>query len=399
MSIPSADEYFDRIHRIMSVLDEENIKIISTMKKFGPRNLQQISRRSKVPYPTVYTRVNKLEDEEILRTFAYPNYSKIGMARALVLLTPANGRELLAKEALKIPGYWIRIIRCSGECNGYYSLHAIPVDNRQDFERYIEQLVTSGLASEYRIFWLGEFTSNIPNFEYFDLKKKTWKFNWPSWLKMFVDQAPTPKLDQSEAQKASFDKNDLLILKELNLDARKKLSEFAKLIGITLPAAKYRFDNLVRKGLVQDWVVNLLPYPPETSDLLEVRLEFRDENLLVGNEKLLQRLPFVLDYSRVRASNSITTRVFLQRGEVNNMLILLSALVRRRVLERFSYLVLDPMTIETQTFSYEYFTNESGWHYDNREYIGTLRKLLANFEKGELQAPAFLQVLPPPSLV
>ncbi len=132
---------------------------------------------------------------------------------------------------------------------------------------------------------------------------------------------------------------------------------------------------------------------------MEVRLEFRDENLLVGNEKLLQRLPFVLDYSRVRASNSITTRVFLQRGEVNNMLVLLSALVRRRVLERFSYLVLDPMTIEAQTFSYEHFTNESGWHYDNREYIGTLRKLLANFEKGELQAPAFLQVLLPPSLV
>src|SRR6266571_6608092 len=140
LSIPTADEYFDRIYRIMSVLDEENIKIISAMKKFGPRNLQHISRRSKVPYPTVYTRVNKLEDEEILRTFAYPNYSKIGMARALVLLTPANGRELLAKEALKIPGYWIRIIRCSGECNGYYSLHTIPADNRQDFERYIEQL-------------------------------------------------------------------------------------------------------------------------------------------------------------------------------------------------------------------------------------------------------------------
>ncbi len=98
MSIPSADEYFDRIHRIMSVLDEENIKIISAMKKFGPRNLQHISRRSKVPYPTIYTRVNKLEDEEILRTFAYPNYSKIGMARALVLLTPANGRELLAED-------------------------------------------------------------------------------------------------------------------------------------------------------------------------------------------------------------------------------------------------------------------------------------------------------------
>jgi DNA-binding Lrp family transcriptional regulator len=391
LSIPSADEYFDRIHRIMSVLDGENIKIISAMKKFGPRNLQHISRKSKVPYPTVYTRVNKLESETLLRTWVYPNFSKIGMARAVLLVTPAHGRELLAREALKIPGYWTRVIRCSGECNGYYSVHALPVEHRQDFENYVEQLVTSGLVTDYKILWLGEFTSNIPNFEYFDTKKKTWKFNWPLWLKMFVDQAPTPKLEQVESQKTSFDKNDLLILKELNKDARTKLSEFAKLIGITLPAAKYRFDNLVRKGLVNDWVISILPYPPETSDLLEVRLDFKDEGLLAANEKVLSRLPFVLDWSRVRASNSITTRVFLQRNEVNNLITLLSALVRRNVLERFSMLLLDPMTIECQTFSYEYFSDESGWRYDNRDYIGSLRKLVANFQKQELQTPAFAQ--------
>ncbi len=67
MSIPTADEYFDRIHRVISVLDDENIKIINTMKKHGPRNLQDVSRKSGVPYPTVYTRVNKLESQGLLR--------------------------------------------------------------------------------------------------------------------------------------------------------------------------------------------------------------------------------------------------------------------------------------------------------------------------------------------
>jgi DNA-binding Lrp family transcriptional regulator len=376
----------------MSVLDEDNIKIVEAMKKFGPRNLQHISRKSKVPYPTVYTRVNKLESEGLLRTWAYPDFSKIGMSRAIVLLTPAHGRELLARLALKIPGYWIRVIRSSGECNGYYSLHAVPAENRQDFENYVEQLVSTGVASDYRIFWLGEFTSNIPNFEYFDFKKNTWKFSWPAWFKMFVDQAPNPKLDQPEPEKVSFDKNDLLILKELMLDAREKLSDFAKMLGITLPAAKYRFDNLVRKGLVHDYVINVLPYPPETSELFEVRLDFRDESLLAANEKVLRRLPFILDFSRIRASNSLTTRMFLQRGEMNNLLALLSALVRKEILDRFSYVLLDPMTIEVQTFSYEFYTDGSGWHYDNREFIGTLRKLMANFEKGELEAPIFQQV-------
>jgi hypothetical protein len=123
-----------------------------------------------------------------------------------------------------------------------------------------------------------------------------------------------------------------------------------------------------------------------------VRLDFRDESLLAANEKVLRRLPFVLDFSRIRASNSLTTRMFLQRGEMNNLLALLSALVRKEILDRFSYMLLDPMTIEGQTFSYELFTDGSGWHYDNREFIGALRKLMANFEKGELEAPIFQQV-------
>src|SRR5947209_2829025 len=33
-----ADEYFQRIHQIMSLLDDENVEIIGAMKKFGPRN-------------------------------------------------------------------------------------------------------------------------------------------------------------------------------------------------------------------------------------------------------------------------------------------------------------------------------------------------------------------------
>lgn len=388
MSFQTADEYFERIHRIISVLDEENIKIINTMKKHGPRNLQQVSRKSGVPYPTVYTRVNRLASQGLLQTYVYPNFSKIGLARALVLLTPVPGREVLAREALKIPGYWLSIIHCSGECNGDYSLHGVPADRRQDFEQYLEQLIRSGLVTSYRIFWLGEFCS-VANLDYFDLKKRVWRFSWATWLKQFLDEKKRVKHEEKEVRKDSFDKNDLLILKELMKDARKKLSEFARLIGVTLPAAKYRFDNIVRKGLIQDYIIAVLPYAPEISDLCEVRLDFKNENLVAGKESLFHSLPFILSFSRIRGANSITARIYLPRGEMNNLLTLLSALVRQNVLDRFSYLILDPMTMENQTFSYEYYEDETGWHYDNGEYMDSLRKLVSSFEKEEFRIPFF----------
>jgi len=388
LSLVTATEHFERIHRIISVLDEENLKIINTMKKYGPRNLQQISRKSGVPYPTVYTRVNKLAGQKLLHTYAYPNFSKIGLARALVLLTPVAGRELLVREALKLPGYWLSIIRSSGECNGYYSVHAIPADNRQDFEQYLDQLIPSGLATSYRIFWLGEYNA-VASFDHFDLKKGVWKFPWASWLRLFLEERKREKPEDHDSRKDSFDKNDLLILKELTKDARKKLSEFARLIGVTLPAAKYRFDNIVRKGLIKDYIINVLPYAPVISELMEVRLDFKSESLLEAKEKLLQGLPFVMSYSKIRGANSITTRIYLPRSELNNLLTLLSTLVRHDILDRFSYLTLDPMTIENQTFSYEYYDDESGWSYDNRQYVDSLRKLVSNFEKEEFRIPSF----------
>lgn len=378
-----ADEYFQSIHRVMSLLDDENVKIISAMKKYGPRNLQYISRKTDVPYPTVYTRVKKLEDQGLLKTWVYPNFSRIGMARAQVLLSTTPGRELLAKEALKIPGYWLRIARCSGEYNGYYSLHAIPLENRPDFADYLDHVVSSGLAKSYKIFWLGELSSNIPNFEYYDMKKRAWKFAWDRWLQWFTNERRGERREPNGTEEVRYDKNDLLILKELMKDARTKLAEFARLMGVTLPAAKYRFDNLVRRGFIRDYIIETLPYPSEVSSLYEVRVEFKDEKTLGSKMRILRSLPFIINYSLIRGSSSVTMRVYLVRGEMNNLLTLLSALVRRKIIDRFSYLCFDTTTIEAQAFSYEHFKDGLGWRYDNQEYLGSLRNLASSLEKGE----------------
>src|SRR2546425_4401479 len=114
---------------------------------------------------------------------------------------------------------------------------------------------------------------------------RSWKFEWKAWLKFAPDEKHSEQTNEIMVEKVSFDKNDLLILKELEKNARRKLSEFAQMIGVTLPAAKYRFDNIVKKGLVQDYVIDILPYAPEVSELYEIRLDYPDENHLAAREK------------------------------------------------------------------------------------------------------------------
>jgi DNA-binding Lrp family transcriptional regulator len=375
-------DYLDRINRFVSFLDPGNVKIAMAMKRYGLRNLQLIADKTRIPRPTVHARVSRLEKEGLLRTWIHPNYAKLGLVRAMVLLTTKPGRELLAPEALRIPGYWLRLIRCMGECNGYYSTHAIPIGKRWDFEQYLEKIVASGVATKYRVLWLGEAMSPLPDFSYYDAMKKTWTFNWPGWLRE-LGARPLHTQRKENQFGGTFDKKDLIILKELVKDGRTKLTKLARLLDMTVPAVKYRFDNLARSGFIREYVIDMLPFAPEISDLYEMVLDFKTREGLGHGERVLSTLPIVRTLSRVEGSNSIAVRMYLPRTEMNHLLTMLSALSRTGVLAGFTYVMLDPMTIRAQTFSYEFYEDDRGWQYDNLAYFEQLRKVSSAFDKEE----------------
>ncbi len=386
MGTISADDYFDSVHRIVSLLDEENVTILRTMKQHGPRNLLEIARKAKLPYTTVYNRVTKLESQGVLKTWVYPNYSKLGLSRAVVLATPHPGKEILAREALKVPGFWLKIARCLGDTNGYYSQHAVPTPNRQDFELYLEQLVERGLVKKYKVFWIGNSEFPLTNFDYFKAKDKSWKFDWRGWLeKLSTARAKAESGRQSITHTDQFDKRDLVILKELANDARTTLADLSKLLGLTLPATKYRFDKLVARGLIQEYVIDLLPFAPQISKLIDLRLDFKSENSMRAVENALPDIPIVQGYSVIAGLNSMTVRVYIPQVEVSNLFAFISLMVTRGVLTNYSYLVIDPMTIQAQTFSHKEYNDGKGWSYDSREYLKTVDNLVPKWTKTEIE--------------
>ena len=383
MSQISSQEYLERINRFVSFLDEENIKIVTAMRKYGSRNLQLIANKTGIPRPTVHARVSKLEREGLLRTWIHPNYRKLGLVRAMVFLATKPGKELLAPEALRVPGYWLKLIRCIGEFNGYYSTHAVPAEKRWDFEQYLEKVVSSGIATEYRLLWLEEPRSPVPDFSYYDTKKKTWTFDWSQWLEA-LSAKPRQIQRRDLSPRCTFDKKDLIILKELCKDGRTKLTELASILSLTVPAVKYRYDNLVRTGLIHEYVIDLLPFAPEISDLYEMVLDFKTKERLAHGEKVLGNLPMVMTFSRIEGTNSLAVRVYLPRTEMNNLLTMLSALSRAGIVSGFTYVLLDPMTIRAQTFSYKTYEDSTGWYYDNIRYFEELRKASSAFENEDV---------------
>jgi DNA-binding Lrp family transcriptional regulator len=368
----------------MRLLDEDNIRIISALNEHGPRNLQLIARELKIPYPTLYSRVSRLKEEKVLRIWCNPNYSRIGLSRGMVLVDPLPGKELLVREALRIPNWWVRLMRCMGECNGYYSLHAVPTLHVREFEEYIEQFVPLGLASSAKVYWLEDQHTFIPNFEYYDLASRTWKFPWSVWANLLANVSDISTIDDrtfSNLRNVSFDSRDLHVVKELYKDATVKLADIARMFRITLPAAKYRFESVMKKGLVQEYVFDILPYAPEMSELYDVRLDFKNENALRSSSQKLSRLPFVLSFSKFKGLTSLSVRIYLPRGEMNNLIAMLSLLVREGILTNFTYIWLESLTLKAQTFSFEKYREGLGWDYDNSEYNNALQGILSSVSR------------------
>ncbi len=396
MSVFTADEFYARLHRVMSLLDEDNIKILQTMKECGPRNLRSVARKARLSYSTVYNRVSKLQTLSALRTWAQPSYSRIGLARAMVLAEALPGKESLARDSLGVPGYWLRIIRSTGKPNGYYSLHAIPIANQQHFQQYLDQLLTRGLIKDYEIFWLEDSFSPLPDFAYYDREQRTWRFEWKEWIRLIESGKASETKKTLPVPSRSYDKKDLIILKELMKDARVTLADLAKMLGMTLPATKYRFDRLIEEGYVTDYVVNVLPFIPEVSELCEVRLDFMERNFMKSAEEVLSKTPFVIGITPIRDLNSITVRIYILRQETNNLLDFLSSLTRDGILTAYSYLQLDPSTQQSQGFGYKAYEDGSGWHYDNREYLEAVTRLVSNWSKNKAEQTAAQVAVPLP---
>src|SRR3989442_13709344 len=106
----------------------------------------------------------------------------------------------------------------------------------------------------------------------------------------------------------------------------------SKLLSMTLPATKDRFDDLAERGFIQDYVIDILPFAPDISQLSELRLDFRTENSLKDAREVLATLPFVLNFSTVNGLTSLTSRLYVQRQEITNLMTLISHLARDGIL-------------------------------------------------------------------
>jgi DNA-binding Lrp family transcriptional regulator len=363
-----------RIREIIKQLDRTNVKILSAMWKFGPRNLLEVSRRTGIPFTSVYHRVAKLDSNSDRFVALIPQVSKLGMVRTVLLVTASPGSEERVTAALKIPNLWRSVNRCEGAFT-HLSTHVVPTQFMKDFRTYVRRLSELGLITEHKIILTGEYIPNFPNFTYYDSVHNQWTFEWNRWLAA-LKKKPAKTIEDPVNYDMVADKKDLLIVKELEKNARMSFADIAPLLGMSLQGVKYHYDRkLVPTGIVKYFGFDVSPYPEEVSAYHEVLLKFTSNLAMNTFFSLVDELFFVLGVAKVVHQNSLMVRTYTLQKQVSNMFAFLSQMAREEMLESYSSVRQDFIGRETQSISYELFDDEKGWTFDLGKCLSELSKL------------------------
>ncbi len=370
-------EDYEWMLHYLKTLDPTNAKIIEGLGLYSPRNLSLLSKKIGLPPTTVAFRVKKLMKEGFLKFRAKLNSSRLGLMKAVLIADSNHKFSETLLDAIENIGYWTYTSRCYGKLNGFYAVFAFPFEYKTVFEDYFEKAKQLGAMSNYVLFQTTNIFEISRNFHWFDFKKKAWNFQWQKWIDEVLnssEQIPQ-RLTDPKSYEVEIDSRDLLILKELEKNGLADFTQLSKVVKITPQAVRHRFlQHVVKRNLIEEYEVAILPYPLQVSDMCAFVLDFANQRNLAKFVNSLMDKPFALNYAKVMQKNSLLVHFYLPKTEFSNFMMSLNRLTTKEIIQDFFYVSIDVPSFKRQTVSYEYF-HDGQWIYKHDERMKRLMEI------------------------
>jgi DNA-binding Lrp family transcriptional regulator len=359
---------------IRKQLSEANIRILSAMWKYGPRNLLEISRKIGMPFTSVYHRIERIESQLEEITLLTPNVAKCGLIRVAVLVTASPGREEEVTRALKTPNIWRTVGLCEGNFT-HISIQLVPLKFVTEFRAYIQELVDRKLITNFSLIFTGDYIPNFPDFNYYNHIDNTWRFDWEGWFASLGDGSDPVSLDDPKDYSLAVSKRDLMVVRELEFNGRKTLVDIGLATGMTTHAVKYHFDKLVQLEVVKDFRFRVHPFPTEGSAYHMTMLEFASKVDLEKFFSIVPKIFFVLGASKVLRRNAVMLETWMLESHLQRMFAFFSEMAKAGYLKSYSTVRMDWGSRKTQTISDELFDDEKTWVVDFQKCTSELPEI------------------------
>ena len=361
-------------------LDETDVKILEGLSILGPRNLTLISEHLEMPTTTVRYRVQKMLDKSILFLHLNPYHTNMGLKKAVVFVEAQPGYEDILFECLKTCDYWLFSCRIYGPYEGCGGIWTVPEGRESDYLDFLQRLLEIGIAKSVDINWTTCHEGVPVRTRWFNTENNSWAFKWDEWIEevnTIEGELPWTLLEP-DGWPINVDIEDLLIIKELEIDGRKSLTDISKKIKVPLEKIKYHFrEHVMKRDLVEGYQVEIFRYPSLASECLFFKFEFDSHDKLAKFALSLHDKPFPTFMGKVLGENSLICHFYLPKIEFRRFIQALSKLIQKELLTKYYYVIQDTFQQSRETIPYQHF-NDGKWNYDIDKFLAAADKIVEN---------------------
>lgn len=362
-------------------LDSLDVKIVEALGTYGPRNLMQVAKALGVTRDLVQYRIDRMTSLFRLRTHVTVYHTNLGLKKAVLFINANPGCEDLLFDCLKINPFYIYLTRYYGMYEGCFAIFTIPVENCDDFVKFIEEIKKLGIAKDSMLYWSTCFHTINQTSQWFDYELEQWVFPWDEWVKEVPNQ-PTSlpyTLIDPEGFPMKADELDLLIMQELEVDATISLSEIAKKWKTSPQRIKYHYEkHIIERGLIEKFQISVRPFDnePQQPIMLWFIFRFNDSEKMAKFASSLLTKPFALVVGKIRFENALVAQIYLPALEFRRFIESLSQICRHGLLQSYSYVIQDRRKGKWSRETIPFEDSKDGkWVYDHQRDIKKLHEL------------------------
>ena len=173
--------------------------------------------------------------------------------------------------------------------DGLFVVNAsVPVEYAEGFLQFINLLGEKGLFSVKRVLPFDWFRVQPMRAEFHDFDTGRWDFNWSSGASVGHTGA-----DYAPSQRTRFDYTDMLIIKELQMDANQSLVEISEKLKIGYKKLSWHYtSHVLRNHLIKSYRVNWMGtrYDFKLEKALHRKHRYLAVDLLISNISEYERM-------------------------------------------------------------------------------------------------------------
>lgn len=352
---------------IWEKIDEIDVKILEGLSLLGPRNIALLSKHIDHPISTVSYRIRRMLDKSILFFHVNPYHTYMGLKKAVIFVEAMLGYEDVLLDCLRVNDFWLLLCRVYGPYEGCGGIWTIPKEKAEDFEDFIQSLIDKGIARSAEINWSTCFEGIPVQTRWFNNEQGQWTFNWDELLKeveIIEGKLPITLIDPPDWP-IKVDYTDLLIIKELEIDGRKSLSNISRKLDIPFEKIKYHFrEHVSKRGLLEGYQIEIYRFPSLVSEYIFFKFEFDTYEQFAKFTLSLHDKPFPIFMGKVLGENALITQVYLPKWEFRKFIAFLSELIKKGLLSSYHYVLEDAFQMWRETIPYDHF-KDGKWDYDS----------------------------------